>query len=121
MKYSRQIKTVWLKATLIVVCLYTTSAIAQHAEENQKVKAEEYCAMIKDDGRLVVLSEGKEMMTGVRLGNGTIIKSDGTVIKNDGTQMLLKNGECLDTRGNMIKSKSNKTYSEKEIMPPVQK
>lgn len=68
-------------------------------------QSEEYCAREKD-GRVVIVSGQREISNDITLANGTKIKSDGTLKQKSGTTKTLKDGDCVDAQGNVVKSKS---------------
>jgi hypothetical protein len=62
---------------------------------------DKYCAKLRD-GRIVVSYQGNLITSDVTLENGTIIKPNGTIIKRDSVRLVLKEGECVDLKGNII-------------------
>ena len=71
------------------------------------VQNEKYCAKMKD-GKLTVMQNKAELTIDVTLSNGTVVKTDGEVIRKDGTKLVLKDGECVDNLGNLVKAKDEK-------------
>lgn len=68
----------------------------------------QYCAKEKD-GRVVMVSGQKEISNDITLANGTKIKTVGPVVeKKDGTTKTLRDGECVDAQGNIIKKSDMK-------------
>jgi hypothetical protein len=66
-----------------------------------------YCATLID-GKIILMDQNQKPTTlEVTLTDGTKITTDAIVIKKDGTRMPLKNGECIDTKGNIEKVKVN--------------
>ena len=74
---------------------------------------DKYCAKLKD-GKVTMMYQGNVMTTNVTLENGTIVQSDGTVITKDGTRTTLKQGECIDTKGNIMQKKKDKLKNEED-------
>lgn len=73
----------------------------------QSQTSEQYCAKVKD-GRIVMVSGQREISNDITLANGTKIKPAGPIVeKKDGTTKTLKEGECVDAQGNIVKSKSD--------------
>lgn len=71
---------------------------------------ERYCAKLKD-GRVVMVSGQREIFNDITLSNGTKIKTEGPVVeKKDGTTKTLKEGECVDAQGNLVKTKSDDKF-----------
>jgi hypothetical protein len=87
-------------AILIAVSTFSFNAAGLHLKEYP----EKYCAKMKD-GKKVVVHQGETITTEVVLKNGTKIKPDGTVTMNDGSSITLKDGECMDKDGAMMKEK----------------
>lgn len=46
----------------------------------------------------------KEVTEDILLANGVTLKLNGVVAKKDGTSFILKNGECIDTLGNLVQA-----------------
>jgi hypothetical protein len=64
-----------------------------------------YCAALID-GKMILKDQNQKPTTlEVTLTDGTKITTDGTVIRKDGSKTALKNGECIDTKGNIEKVK----------------
>ncbi len=63
----------------------------------------QYCAALRK-GEVKVISGNKEITSDVKLASGVKIKTNGTVIKNDGSSTVLKDGQCVNREGNIIKS-----------------
>jgi len=69
--------------------------------ENDTEDSSLYCVMLMD-GKTMLMTEGKQVYTDIKLDNGIIIMTDGTVQKIDKTIISLKNGDCIDQDGNII-------------------
>ena len=101
---------------IIGTWILTVNALAQddnRKTQNESRNNEAYCALLKD-GKIMLLAEGKQVNSDVKLANGTIVKADGTVHKSDKTNIFLKNGDCIDQDGNIIPA--SKIESEKDKM-----
>jgi hypothetical protein len=51
---------------------------------------------------LVLVSEGKEVLTDVMLANGSKITADCTLIKADGASVKLQHDECVSPEGTIV-------------------
>ncbi|MCE3225782.1 MAG: hypothetical protein K0S32_333 [Bacteroidetes bacterium] len=88
---------------IIAVSLLCLSASSQVDKPGPTDKSSAfYCAKLKD-GMMVLVNEGKEVITDVVLANGGKITSDCTLIKPDGTSVKLQNEECVSPEGNVVK------------------
>jgi predicted mannosyl-3-phosphoglycerate phosphatase (HAD superfamily) len=76
--------------------------VIQKQEPNPN--SEKYCSELRDSGVIVIVRAGKEVTEEVLLANGVTLKLNGVVAKKDGTSFILKNGECIDTLGNLIQA-----------------
>jgi hypothetical protein len=72
-----------------------------------KTSQEKYCAKVKD-GKLTVMHEGNPITGTVTLTNGMQIMTDGTILNRDGTKLMLKEGECVDKDGKLMKEITGK-------------
>jgi hypothetical protein len=103
---------------IIAISLLCLSASAQVDKPSPNEKSPAfYCAKLKD-GMMVLVNEGKEIMTDVMLANGSKITADCTFIKADGTSVKLQIDECVSPEGNVvkpIKRKEEKLKSEKSL------
>jgi hypothetical protein len=93
-----------MKRTITIVftaCMFSMVS-AQEVEGNMKQDSSTFCFIIKD-GLPVIMSEGKQVYNEVTLQNGTVIKTDGTVIKHSGEMMTLRQNECIDFRGDLVR------------------
>lgn len=59
---------------------------------------------LKKDGKMIIVENGKSglMEKDITLANGTVIMSTGSYTKKDGENILFKDGEKMDTQGNLI-------------------
>ncbi len=89
---------------LIACSMLMLSAKIEDGNHRSKDHPNKYCAQMKD-GQLVVMHEGAALMADVTLSNGSTIKPDGTILKKDGTTMTMKEGECADKDGKVMKEK----------------
>jgi hypothetical protein len=92
-----------MKKTILLASLLVVSWTAAFSDDDPKTKTKKttdnYCAKMKD-GMLRVEHDGTVLNEDVTLANGTQIKADGTIIKKDGTRSMLKEGQCVDLKGN---------------------
>lgn len=92
-------------ATLITACLLSLSTITIAGDDKPNLHPNKYCVKMKD-GKLTVMHEGQPITATVTLDNGTQIMTDGTVVKKDGSKTMMKEGECADKEGKIMKEKS---------------
>lgn len=89
---------------LVAACIFSLNAIAQDYQNDKSRSSDKntvkYCAKMKD-GKMMVTKDDVMLTADAKLANGMTIKTDGTIIKEDGKQIALKNGECIDSNGNM--------------------
>lgn len=68
----------------------------------QANKISTYCLEAK--GEILVLTrDGLQVNNDIKLENGTRVTANGRIIKPDGTERLLKEGECADINGDLMK------------------
>jgi hypothetical protein len=84
-----------LAGGLLLSC--SVFAQVQHSDSTKR-----YCAKLMD-GIVIMTEEGRQVSQEITLSNGTMIKSDGTITKKDGSKVFLKDGECVDKDGNLVK------------------
>jgi hypothetical protein len=105
-----------LIVTLIAGTIITLLAISIFSSNSSTAQQDDdkYCAKMKD-GMTVVMHEGNQLTTEVKLTNGTKILSDATVIKSDSTKITLQEGECINKDGVMSlkRERNNPTGSTK--------
>ncbi|MEP7169290.1 MAG: DUF6799 domain-containing protein [Bacteroidota bacterium] len=102
---------------VIAISFLSLSAFTQdygQQTQNDSKMTSAYCAMLKD-GKIILMAEGKEVYSDLKLADGTKVKTDGTVEKSDKTKILLKNGECIDQDGNIIPADRRKSEKDKLI------
>lgn len=68
-----------------------------------------YCAIMRS-GKVEVIHQGKSIVNEVILANGTTVKPDGRVFMASGKIKRLKDGECVDKEGNIVKQKRVEIY-----------
>jgi hypothetical protein len=88
------------KAGILLGGLLLSAGLFAQSGESDSTKR--YCAKLMD-GIVIMTEEGKQVSQEVTLSNGTVIKSDGTITKKDGSKIFLKDGECVDKDGNVVK------------------
>src|SRR5438045_1115615 len=103
------------------VCLFTLTALvndifvgAPYSKNNDDAMLAwnyKYCASMQD-GKLVVMQEGKVLTANATLANGTMITKDGYVVTKDGTRTMLHNGDCVDKDGTIVAPKDQKMKKE---------
>ncbi len=97
--------------TLMVVIAATMLSASVFAGGAGKNHPNKYCTRM-ENGKLVVVHEGKTLNSDVTLSNGTVIKTDGTVVKKDGTTTMLKEGECVDKDGTVMEENNKDNDNE---------
>jgi len=100
---------------VIAISFFSLNAFTQdygQQTQNDSKMTSAYCAMLKD-GKIMLMAEGKQVYSDVKLADGTKVKTDGTVEKSDKTKILLKNGECIDQDGNVIPADRRKSERDK--------
>src|SRR5205823_4448128 len=75
-----------------------------------------YCTSMKD-GKLIVMNENKELTSDVTLANGAKITTSAILVKNDGSRVALKNDECVDKDGNVVRKEDMKKEDMKKEQP----
>jgi hypothetical protein len=100
---------------LITTAIFSINVIAGGDNHGSNANSDKYCTKSKD-GKLMIMHEGTTITSDVTLANGVKIKTDGSVIKSDGSKMMLKDGECIDKNGKVMKDKmmKDKGMNEKE-------
>lgn len=85
-----------------------SSMIIEKEQAMKEVEANANKLMMKDETMWVV-EEGmaREMDADMMLSSGTKIMQNGRVIRPNGEEVVLKNGEAVDMKGNMMDSSSN--------------
>jgi hypothetical protein len=73
-----------------------------------------YCAQLKDGILVVVSDDSQEITSDVTTENGTVIKSNGNIVKRDGVTTVLKEGECVNTQGVVVRLTDNGTRREND-------
>lgn len=95
--------------TLVIaafLCICTSAGAQNKKEENKNSppvnQSSSYC-MVKQGDALVLMKDGKQVYTDIKLADGTRITTNGRVLKADGTEKLLKENECADLDGELMK------------------
>jgi hypothetical protein len=94
---------------LNVIAQDQSSDVTANANVNWKYK---YCATLKD-GKIKVMNEDKELMTDATMANGVKITTDGYVVNAKGERTALKNGECVDNDGKIVKKENMRKEKDK--------
>ena len=57
------------------------------------------------DGKMMMMKDGKKMAmdADMTMPNGTMVMKDGTCVMKDGTRIMMKEGDMIDTNGDMMK------------------
>ena len=70
-----------------------------------------YCAVLKD-GKMIIMSEGKQVYQDIALENGHTIRSNAILVNDEGKETALINGDCVGLDGKII-AKPEKSKPEK--------
>ena len=93
---------------IILATMFSLGVISQDRkikkDDDSKMKSGRYCAELRDTNNIVILYNGILILEDVNLANGSTIKTNGIVVKKDGSKIELKNGECVDSLGNLIQA-----------------
>jgi hypothetical protein len=68
-----------------------------------------YCAQMKDGILVVVDDDNQEISSDVKTDNGTVIRSNGNIVMRDGVTTVLKEGECVNTQGVVVRLTNTNT------------
>ncbi len=101
--YMRMIKTIWsLRTSLLVIIIFTLALDTRAQTKSNSLK--DYCTM--KGGKMMQITSEKmlPMDRTTTMKNGTKCKTTGECVLMNGAKMKMKEGECIDTDGNMVKS-----------------
>ena len=99
---------------LTIILLFMSTFIFAQIDSSNINNNIRYCAQMKDGILVVVDDNDQEISTDVRTDNGTVIKSNGNIVKSDGITTVLKEGECVNTQGVVVRlSKTNTNRKER--------
>lgn len=98
-----------MKKLALTLTIFSLSSVAFAQIDSSKINNNiRYCAQMKD-GILVVVDEGnQEISSDIRTDNGTVIQSNGNVVQKDGVSTVLKEGECINTQGVVVRLTNKK-------------
>ncbi|MES2590729.1 MAG: DUF6799 domain-containing protein [Bacteroidota bacterium] len=97
-----------MKKSILIIPMLALSSLVFAQTDTSNIKQNlHYCAELRD-GILIVVADQQEITSDVVTENGTIIKSNGSVMKKDGVTTVLREGECVDTEGIVVKITENK-------------
>jgi hypothetical protein len=100
-----------LNAILLSCAIAQESKFDMQKKQEQKPPVDKYCARQKGE-KMIILFEEKILSSEIKLDNGIIIKPDGIMLKADSSQTVLKDGDCVDKEGNIIKPMTRKEEEE---------
>jgi len=97
-----------LAASGLLLWNITSAQQVKYEDQTKDInKVMMYCASLID-GKMILMDQNqKPTKLEVMLTNGSKITTDATLIKKDGSKTALKNGECVDAKGNIEKVKVN--------------
>ena len=93
-----------MKTAIITACMLLGLSVNAQDDKTptQANKTSTYCFEAK--GEILILTrDGLPVNNDIKLENGTRITANGRIIKPDGTEKLLKEGECTDINGDLMK------------------
>lgn len=92
----------------LIISLFMLLCGFTQAQNNNSKKTQDtertswYCMEVKGDN-LVLTKDGKQLYEDVKLEDGTRITTNGRIIHTDGTEKLLREKECADLNGEIMK------------------
>lgn len=106
------------KLALILSILSVTTGVFGQIDSSGINNNIRYCAQMKDGILVVVDDDNQEISSDVKTDNGTVIRSNGNIIKQDGVTTVLKEGECVNIQGVVVRL-TNINTNRKETEAPV--
>ncbi len=98
-------KIIMKKLILILFVWFCSLGLAAQNKKNKKHSPDfSYCMIVKGDEQ-VLTQNGTEIKEDVKLKNGDRLSAEGRVRRTDGTEIKLKEGECINNNGEVIKPK----------------
>lgn len=110
-------------AILILSCVIFTGSFAQESPKdysNMTKPGVMFCGMQKGN-RLVVVQENKVITKDVILDNGLTVKRDGSVLKNKEKMFKLKDGDCINSNGDMVTTSAEEREIKSNASPEKDK
>jgi hypothetical protein len=98
-----------MKTIIFLIGVFISTYTFAGTSENR----DHYCAKMKE-GKLTVMHNDKPLTADATLNNGTTVKMDGTIMKKDGSTVMLKDGECVDLDGKIMKNDNMKNENMKK-------
>lgn len=104
-----------MKKTALSLTIFSVSSVAFAQIDSGKINNNiRYCAQMKDGIVVVVDEDNQEISSNIRTDNGTVIQSNGNVVQKDGVSTVLKEGECINTQGIVVRLTNNKEHKTTE-------
>lgn len=106
-------------AIIALSCVIFTGSLAQESPKdysNMTKPGVMFCGMQKGN-RLVVVQENKVITKDVILDNGLTIKRDGSVFKNKEKMFKLKDGDCINSNGDMVTTSAEEKEMKNSASP----
>jgi len=103
-------------ATLLTVLITTTACVLPNALNAQtEVKSMKECCMMKD-GKMMHYKNGKTvpMKMNKTMANGTKCMTNGECVMKNGDKMMMKDGDCMDMKGNVNKCETMQKTSQSD-------
>jgi len=99
MKTKKTMTMLFTSLIMMAACFATTNLSAQTGPKKMKE-----CCMMKD-GKMMHHKDGKTMPMekDMTMANGTKCMTNGECIMKNGEKKMMKEGECMDTKGTMDK------------------
>lgn len=99
-----------MKKTVFIFLIFfsVTGLTAQNksvSKKNNKQRSGYYCLVVKGEEQ-VLTKDGKEITDeDIKLKSGDRLSIEGRIRKVDGTEIKLKEGECVNENGEVLKAK----------------
>lgn len=88
----------------LFTCFVSFVIPAQTVKDKKYIPDSAYCLIVKGQTQVLTQS-GVEIKEDVKLTNGDRISVEGRLRRTDGTEIKLKEGECIDKNGLLIKAR----------------
>jgi hypothetical protein len=102
MKNQKMLNTLFASMLMLVFCLSSGSSVM--AQTTASAVTTKDCCMMKG-GKMMCLKDGITMAMDKdqTMANGTVCKTTGECVMANGQSKQMKNGECIDMKGNIEK------------------
>ncbi len=104
-----------MKKLALTLTVFSLSAAAFAQIDSSKSNNNmQYCAQMKDGILVVVDEDNQEISSDIKTENGMVIQSNGNIVKKDGVTTVLKDGECINTQGIVVRLTNTKATKQTE-------